>query len=423
MRATGPEDLRHTRGSRAVPGGTGALVPEVQLSERRRLPRAHPRHVVRPSGRRLSVCLYTPSYDPSGMGGHMVDLAAEYAPHVDVTLMAWPTAAGRRLLDLAAQAGATPVALPHPRDPTFADAVVRRLQDVPADVFHGHVGTGREDFDGARAARRAGVPAVVQTVHLPWQLGSRKHRVPFFSALEPLDRLLTVSAGQRASYERIGVAPELLRTVPNGIRPRGAGPGRAAARRALGLTDGQPVVLTVGRLVTQKGHRSLVAAVPALAARFPDLAVVVIGSGGLHEPLTRQAAELGVSRSVHLPGFRADARMLLDAADVFALPSRQEAMPLAALEAMDAGLPVVATRVPGSTEVVLDGQTGRLVPRDDPAALAQALGALLSDGALRTRYGAAGRERFRSHYTSSRMAAQTLAVYQELLTGARAQRR
>ncbi len=264
------------------------------------------------------------------------------------------------------------------------------------------------------------MPAVVQTLHLPWQMGSHKHRVPFFSALLPLDRLLTVSGGQRATYERIGVPPELLRTVPNGIRPRGPGPGRAAARRALGLRDDQPVVLNVGRLLAQKGQRTLVAAVPALVERFPDLAVVLVGTGGLHEPLVRQAAELGVSQHVHLPGFRADARMLLDAADVFALPSRQEAMPLAALEAMDAGLPVVATRVPGSAEVVLDGTTGLLVRRDDPAALAVALDELLRDPDLRERYGAAGRERFGEHYTSARMAEQTLGVYRELLaTGPR----
>jgi glycosyltransferase involved in cell wall biosynthesis len=390
--------------------------------ERRRVPRVHLRPVGRTGGERLAVCLYTPSYAPSGMGGHMVDLAAEYAPTADVTVMAWPTEGGRRLLDAAAAVGAVPVALPHPRDPAFADAVVRRLRDVPVDVFHGHVGTGREDFDGARAARRAGVPTVVQTLHLPWQLGSHKHRVPFFSSLHPLDRVLTVSAGQRRTYERIGVRPELLRTVPNGIRARGPGPGRAAARRALGLRDDQPVVLTVGRLVAQKGHRTLVAAVPALAARFPDPAGVVIGDGGLHEPLARQAAELGVAHSVHLPGFRPDARTLLDAADVFVLPSRQEAMPLAALEAMDAGLPVVATRVDGSTEVVVDGVTGRLVPRDDAAALAGALGDLLADGDLRTAYGAAGQERFRSRYTSARMAEQTLGVYRELLTGQLAHR-
>ena len=369
---------------------------------------------------RRSVCLYTPSVDPSGMGGHMVDLAAEYAPDVDVTVMAWATDGGCRVLEQAAAVGADPFPLPHPRSPTFADTVVQRLRDVPVDVFHAHVGTGRENFDGARAARRAGVPAVLQTLHLPWQMGSPKHRVPFFAAIEPVDRLIAVSELQRATYERIGVPSELLRTVPNGIRTRGAGLGRAAARRALGLDDDQRVVLTVGRLLVQKGQRSLVAAVPELVRRFPDVAVVVLGDGPLREPLLRQAADLGVAEHVHLPGFRADARLLLDAADVFALPSRQEAMPLAALEAMDAGLPVVASRVFGSAEVVVDGETGLLVPPGDADALARSLGELLDDPERRRRYGAAGRARFLAEYTGGRMAEQTRGVYEELLTGTRA---
>jgi glycosyltransferase involved in cell wall biosynthesis len=345
----------------------------------------------------------------------MVDLAAEYRADVDVTVMAWRTPAGERLLARAEAVGATPVPLPHPRDPAFGRTVAQRLRDHPVDVFHLHVGTGREDFDGARAARAAGVGAVVETVHLPWALGSHKHRVPFFASIEPVDRLITVSELQRRTYERIGVPRELLRTVPNGIRARGPGPGRAAARSTLGLDDARPVVLTVGRLMGQKGHRYLVDALPELARRFPGVAVVVIGQGTLRERLAQQAAELGVADHLHLPGYRADARMLLDAADVFALPSRQEAMPLAALEAMDAGLPVVATSVYGSAEVVADRETGLLVPPQDPGALAQAVGALLADPDLRHRYGAAGRERFLRQHTSARMAAQTLAVYDEAL--------
>jgi glycosyltransferase involved in cell wall biosynthesis len=168
-------------------------------------------------------------------------------------------------------------------------------------------------------------------------------------------------------------------------------------------------------LMAQKGHRHLIAAVPELVDRFPDVAVVIIGQGTLQEQLVRQAAALGVGDHVHLPGFRADARMLLDAADVFALPSQQEAMPLAALEAMDAGLPVVATCVFGSAEVVVDRGTGLLVPRDEPAALARAITELLADPVQRRRYGATGRARYVQQYTSARMAAETLAVYDEVL--------
>ena len=116
----------------------------------------------------MSVCLYTPSADPSGMGEHMLDLAAEYVPDLRVSMMCWPTEPGQRLLARAAALGATTLALPHPKDPAFAEVIADFLHRTPTDVFHVHVGTGREDFDGARAARTAGVPAIVQTQHQPW---------------------------------------------------------------------------------------------------------------------------------------------------------------------------------------------------------------------------------------------------------------
>ena len=367
-----------------------------------------------PLGVVMYVCLYTPSRDASGMGAHMLDLVAELSGGHDVSLMAWPTDAGQRLLERAAALGATAVPLPHPRDPRFAGAVVAFLQARPADVFHVHVGTGRENFDGARAARRAGVPVVIETLHLPWLLRPHK-KPPFLRSIEPVDRLITVSHAQRGTYERLGVPAERLTTIPNGVRPRGPGPGRAAARRSLGLDDDQLVVMTVGRLVTMKGQRYLVEATPDLVARFPDVAVVIVGQGHLYRPLSDLARELGVSASVHLPGHRPDARMLLDAADVFVLPSRHEGMPLAAMEAMDAGLPVVATNVIGTAEVVADGETGLLVPSEDPRALASALTRLLADPDLRARYARAGRRRYLERFTSARMTAETLAMYEEAL--------
>jgi glycosyltransferase involved in cell wall biosynthesis len=364
--------------------------------------------------RRLFICLYSPSVDPSGMGAHMLDLAAEFRSQADVSVLCWGTPSGLRVLDRAAALGVATCALPRPRDPRFGQAIVDFLVTHPADVFHIHVGSGRENFDGARAARRAGVPAVVQTQHQPWLLNPRK-RASFFRAIAPVDRLIAVSEGVRLTHERIGVPAQRLVTVPNGIVPRGPGPGRAAARAALGLRPDQPVVMNVGRLMVQKGQRHLVAAMPALAARFPDLAVVIIGGGYLADDLARQAADLGVAEFLHLPGHRSDARMLLDAADVFVLPSRQEGMPLAALEAMDAALPVVATDVIGTAEVVTSGVTGTLVPPEEPPALAQAVAELLADPALRRRYARAGRRRYLERFTARRMAEDTLRVYEHVL--------
>ncbi len=379
---------------------------------------AQPGGEVKADGDVRSICLYTVSVDPSGMGAHMVDLAAEFVRTADVSVMAWATEPGQRILDRAAAVGARTLPLPRPRDPSFADTIVEFLRIHPADVFHIHVGFGKENFEGARAAHRAGVPAVIQTQHLPWLLGAYSQQAGFFRGLRHVDRLIAVSAAQRRTYERIGVPCELFTTVPNGVRHRGPGPGRTAACAAVGLDPDRPIVLTVGRLRAMKGHRHLIDAVPELVARFPGLQVVIIGHGHLHDGLTRQAADLGVGQNVQLTGHRTDARQLLAAADVFVLPSRHEAMPLVLLEAMDAGLPVVATRVIGSEEIVVDGETGLLVPPRDARSLAEAIGRLLADPALRARFAEAGRRRYLERFTSVRMAADTLAVYQRALQAA-----
>lgn len=376
------------------------------------------------SGAVRSVCLYTCSFNPSGMGAHMLALAEQYAASgVEVSVAFWPAPAAEALMSRAGDLGARLLQTPHPRDPTYADALAAAFRRVAPDVVHVHVGTGREDFGGARVARRAGVPAVVQTLHLPWLLRDTRKVPSFLGTLEAVDRVLTVSERQADSYVRIGVPASAITTIVNGVPPRGPGPGRDEARRRLGLRPEQPVVLTTGRLVDQKGHRYLVDCVPDLVAEVPDAAVVVIGGGTLQDPLARRAESLGVADTVRLVGHREDARALLDAADVYVLPSVAEAMPLALLEAMDAGLPAVGTGIIGTSEVLEDGVTGLLVPPRDPRALGAALLELLGDPALRRRFGSAARLRFRSRFTAERMAEQTLRVYDEALVAVGTQRR
>jgi glycosyltransferase involved in cell wall biosynthesis len=362
-----------------------------------------------------SICLYTPSADPSGMGAHMLDLVAAFAGTAEVSLMARDTPAVQWLLERASVLGATTLPLPSPRDPRFGPLITGFLAAHPAEVFHCHVGTGSENWDGVRLGRAAGSPVVVQTQHLPYAISSPRKRQAYFNAIAQVDRLIAVSAGLRRTYERIGVPADRFSTVPNGVAPLVDPMSRAEARRALGLEEGQPVVVTVGRLTHMKAQWQLLDAVPDLAARFPGLAVVLLGNGPLREALVERAAALGVAHAVRFPGHRPDARQLLAAADVFVLPSKCEGMPLAALEAMAAGLPVVATRVVGSEEVVVDGVTGALVGYGRPAELGAALATLLTDPELRRRQGAAGRRRYLARFTRDRMAQETAAVYAELL--------
>ena len=352
------------------------------------------------------------------MGAHMLDLVAEYAGTAEVSLMARATPRVDWLLDAAAALGARTVPLPSPRDPAFTGTVVDFLRAHPADVFHCHVGTGCEDWDGVRLARTVGCRAVVQTQHLPFLVSHPRKRQAFHHAVEEVDRLIAVSEGLRRTYERIGVPPESIVTVPNGVAPLADCMSRQEARQILGLESDQPVALTVGRLTHMKGQWHLIDALPDLVAGFPGLTVVLLGDGPLRESLQSRADALGVSRHVVFAGHRPDARRLLAAADVFVLPSRHEGMPLAALEAMEAGLPVVATRVIGSSEVVDDGVTGVLVRPADPAALGAAVGRLLADPALRRRQGAAGRRRYEARFTRERMALETAEVYASVLADA-----
>ncbi len=396
-------DQRGARATTTRPVGPAAPLREVEPL--RRPPEDPP-----------SVHLYTPSADPSGMGAHMRCLAEEYARlGRRVSLMYWANDNAERMFAPTEERGVRLARIPHPRDPRFARSIADDLRRHPSDVFHVHVGTGRENFDGARAAASQGVPAIVQTLHLPWLLRNRPKRGLVLTALEPVDRVITVSDGQRATYEKLGLAPQRMVTVPNGVHPRTVSLGSSAARRELGLTPDQPVVMTLGRLTVMKGHRYLLDALPHLLRRFPDLVVVVVGEGHLHGALVDQAERLGVAHAVRFVGHRSDARGLLDAADVFVLPSRHEGMPLAVLEAMDAGLPVVGTRVIGTSEAVEDGVSGLLVPSKDPAALAGALEELLDRPELRRRMALAGRRRYEQLFTATRMARRTAAVYDEVL--------
>ena len=174
------------------------------------------------------------------------------------------------------------------------------------------------------------------------------------------------------------------------------------------------MVVTTARLTPQKDHATLIDALPAVLARHPACRIWLIGTGPLEDRLKQQAHARGVADAVSFMGHRADVPDLLAAADLFVLPSRFEGLPLAVLEAMAHGLPVVATRVGGTDEVVIDGVTGRLVDPGDPHGLATAIGDLLADRARARALGREGRARFLDAFTASRMADETAQLFEEL---------
>jgi glycosyltransferase involved in cell wall biosynthesis len=158
---------------------------------------------------------------------------------------------------------------------------------------------------------------------------------------------------------------------------------------------GIPQVVSIGRFAFPKDFATLV---EALTATRADYRAAFVGEGPLLPEIAATIRQRGLTERIDLLGNRGDVRGVLASADVFVLSSRSEGFPVSILEAMAAGLPVVATDVGGVAESVIDGETGLLVPPGDPGALAAALDRLLTDGALRLGLGAAGRERVRRHF-------------------------
>lgn len=170
------------------------------------------------------------------------------------------------------------------------------------------------------------------------------------------------------------------------------------------------------RLVPPKGLVNLIGAMASLTSEFPTLRLEIAGSGPQRAQLEGEVNRLGLAAHVEFLGWQRDLGSLFQAWDMFAMPTLDEGFGMAALEAMAAGLPVVATAVGGLPEVVVDSQTGYLVPPSDVAALTEHLGLLIRDPQLRRSMGAAGRDRVREHFTLDRMVMQIAAIYDSLLT-------
>ena len=361
------------------------------------------------------LCLFTDSLEPSGMGQHMLTLAGELRASYRISCVCPPTVAGRRFLEGAAALGCETLAL-MVRDggPSWRQ-LCDWLRTRETAIFHGHAGIGWEGHDGIYAARAAEVPVVVRTEHLPYLLTAHEQQASHRRLVEQLDQLICVSEAARDSFLAVGIPEQRVRAVRNGIRPPPQVDNGRAIRRGLGFPAAARLVLTVGRFTAQKGHQTLVEALPAVLHVAPDTHLLWVGVGPLEDDLRARIRACGLSDRVHFLGQRSDVPALMAAADLFVLPSFFEGLPLVVLEAMAAGLPVVGTRVCGLAEAIVDGMTGRLVEAGDAVALAAAIAEALGEPSLAARWGAAGKRLVAREFGASRMAAETAAIYHEVL--------
>jgi glycosyltransferase involved in cell wall biosynthesis len=288
-------------------------------------------------------------------------------------------------------AAAIPVVALHRGGPADVRVVLRLAREVRRfrpHVLHSFLFPA--NLLAAVVGRAARVPRIVvsqrssydATLSLGWRrIARRGHRLAH--------RVVVNSRAALAEEIAAGAPPGLLVHVPNAALPAAASP---ATEDASGVPAG-PFVLSVGQLDAHKGHRVLLAAWPEVVRARPGTRLVLVGDGPCRSALEEQARALGVASSVDFAGFRAGARAFLSACRILVQPSFTEGMPNAVLEAMSAGRPVVASRVGGLPELVIDGVTGLLVPAGDAPALAAAMVALLDDPARADRLGAAGAAR------------------------------
>ncbi len=262
----------------------------------------------------------------------------------------------------------------------------------------------------------AGVPVIIAHEH-----GSAKagHEIWLDRLLYRLGDAVVVpsEASKRFLIEREHLPARAVSVVYNGVDTAQFARHESVAvlRRALDLDPAAVLIGSVGRLSADKGGQdSLIQALAQVRQTQPQVGLVFVGDGPLRPDLEALAAQLGLGSTVQFTGVRPDVARLLGALDLFVLPSLHEALPIAVLEAMAVGLPVVTTRVGGVPEVVQDGRNGLLVPPGDSAALAAALLRLVSDPGYAATLGAAGQARVRAEFTLEAMVAQVDQLYRRL---------
>jgi len=312
---------------------------------------------------------------------------------------------------------------PHPaKDLQALAQLVRLVRDEAPDVVHTH--TSKAGFLGRMAAQMAGAPVVIHTPHghiFDAYYGAFLTQV--YTLLERLgddlaDRIIALTPREVADHLARGIgAPAQFRIVPSGVDvarfPCADEITRKSRRESLGLPQAAFVIGAIGRLAPVKGQTTLIEAFASLRHALPGARLVLVGDGPDRDTLTKQVEALGLAPAVLFAGHVGDAAPFYAAVDVLAVPSRNEGMGRVIIEAMAAGVPVVASRVGGIPDLVTDGETGLLVPPSDPELLRLALLTLANQPELGRTLAAAAQQRVVPHYGAEAMARSLLSIYDE----------
>lgn len=310
--------------------------------------------------------------------------------------------------------------MPHLVAAVFELGRLLRKESIDLICAHGH----KSRFVGWLAARRTGIPIVGVSHGWTWQ----DWKTSLYERLDQwvhrrMDRVVCVSKGQAEKVARAGTPPGRIVVIYNGIdATRFAAPPDPSYRRRLESyfeTPPRKIVGAAGRLSPEKGFDVLIDAVKQLFETGDSVSastgIVLFGEGFLREPLQRRVDAARLGDRFKMVGFTSELDAFLPHFDLFAQSSRTEGFPCVNLEAMAARVPVVATAVGGVPEQITDGETGQLVPPDDPTALAAALRDLLENDALAGELGRRARDGVLSRFTVEKQARRYFELFQSLL--------
>jgi glycosyltransferase involved in cell wall biosynthesis len=292
--------------------------------------------------------------------------------------------------------------------------LVRILDDVQPEVIHAHDPMA-VSLAAMALQMRAGRPDPLLVAARRVDFHLKRHAFSKWKYRQ-VDVFIAASHVIAAMLRDDGIPPDQIDVVHDGVNVSLVDKEPPVdAHAAFGLPHGAPVVGNVAALVAHKGQRHLVAAAARVVREVPDARFLIVGDGELREPLERQVRDLGLNRHVRLTGFRPDVLGLMKSFDIFAMSSVTEGLGSAVLEAMACARPIVATRAGGLPEAIADGETGRLVPPHDEAALAAAIVAMLRNPDERATFGAAGRARVERDFSIDQLVTGTLRVYEHRL--------
>lgn len=361
------------------------------------------------------VLLIIPTLDRSGAEKQLTLLATrlardEFDPHVCVL-----TRTGPYESDLA-QAGVpvTVIGKPLKIDPAAFLRLKRHIAALQPDLVHTWLFAANSY--GRAAALAAGVPHVVAAERCvdPWKAW---HELAIDRWLaRRTDRIVVNSSGVREFYVRHGLPDEKFVLIPNGISaPPVTNVSREALLAELGLPEHARLIGAVGRLWPQKRIKDLIWATDLLKVIRDDVHLLIIGDGPHRRRLEQFQRQVRIEDKAHFLGHRSDVPRMIPHFDLLWLGSEYEGLPNVIMEAMIAGVPVVATDISGNRDLVIPDETGYLVPVGDRAALARQANKILDDRELARRLGEAGRRRILSEFSVERMVERHVELYREVL--------